>query len=145
MTTYTAIASRGERFWLVRVPGLGTTKEGLPTQARTLADVEPWARDLIATYLDVPEDSFDVEVKVELPSGVQAHLRRAVDLRTRAAQAQSKAADEYRAAARDLQAAGFTVRDIGKALEVSHQRAAQLLAERPQEAPREPFAISLSG
>jgi hypothetical protein len=136
MTTYTAIASRGERFWLVRVPGLGTTKEGLPTQARTLADVEPWARDLIATYLDVPEDSFDLEVRVELPSGVQAHLRRADELRTRAAQARSKAADEYRAAARDLQAAGLTVRDIGNALHVSHQRVAQLL-DRSREAPRE--------
>ena len=90
MTTYTAIASRGERFWLVRVPGLGTTEDGLPTGA---------------------------------------HLRRADELRTRAAQAQSQAANEYRAAAHDLQAAGLTVRDIGKALHVSHQRVSQLLDE----------------
>jgi hypothetical protein len=131
MTTYTAIASRGEHFWLVRVPGLGTTKDGLPTQARTLADVEPWARDLIAVYLDVPPDSFRVKVEVELPASVQKHLHHAEELRTWAAKAQSEAAEEYRAAARELKASGLTVRDIGKALHVSHQRAQQLL-DRPR-------------
>jgi predicted RNase H-like HicB family nuclease len=64
--TYTAIASRDEKYWLVRVLGLGAyPQDGLPTQARTLAEVEPMARDLIAVYLDIPEDSFDVETRVE--------------------------------------------------------------------------------
>jgi hypothetical protein len=129
-TTYRAIASRGERFWLVRVHGLGATDDGLPTQARTLADVEPWARDLIATYLDLEPDSFAVDVEIELPERVQAHLHNANELRGRAAKAQSESADEYRAAARGLKALGLTVRDIGAALNVSHQRAQQLLADR---------------
>lgn len=129
MTTYTAIANRGEKYWLVRVLSLGAyPDEGLPTQARTLADVEPWARDLIATYLDVPADSFDVNVQVELPGTVRYHLEMAGKLRREAADAQAAAAQEYRRAALGLKEAGLTVRDIGAALGVSHQRVQQLVS-----------------
>lgn len=129
MTTYRAIVSRDERYWTIRVPGLGTRpRHGLPTMAVNLAEVEPVVRDLIAVYLDVPEDSFNIEVKIELPATAQQHLQRAAKLRDRAAHAQSEAADEYRAAARDLKATGMTVRDIGRALDVSHQRAQQLVS-----------------
>lgn len=131
MNTYTAIASRDERWWLVRIPGLGNDPDdGLYTQARNLAEVEPMARDLIAVWLEVPEDSFGVDVKVELPADALDHLRIAADLRCTAAQAQARAADEYRAAARSLRASGLTVRDIGKALDISHQRAQQLVNDR---------------
>jgi hypothetical protein len=128
MTTYTAVARPDpERGWLIRIPGLGSYPEdGLPTWARNLAEVEPMTRDLIAVYLDVPEDSFGVEIRVELPSAVQEHLRRAAELRNRASHAQAEAADEYRLAARELRVSGLTVRDIGAALGVSHQRAQQL-------------------
>ncbi|KZS62557.1 hypothetical protein A4G28_08280 [Mycobacterium ostraviense] len=130
MTTYTAIASRGEKYWLVRVLGLGAyPDEGLPTQARTLSDVEPWAHDLIATYLDIPADSFDVEVKVELPDSVRYHLDLAAKLRKEAADAQAAAAQEYRRAALELKNTGLTVRDIGAALGVSHQRVHQLVSD----------------
>jgi hypothetical protein len=57
--TYEAVAERDERdgrWWLVRVPGVGIT------QARRLSEVEPMARDLIATVLDVAADSFEVRV-----------------------------------------------------------------------------------
>ncbi len=120
MTMYTAVTCRDpERGWLIRIPGLGSYPEdGLPTWARNLAEVEAMARDLIAVYLDVPEDSFGVEIRVELPVAVQEHLRRAAELRDRAAHAQAEAADEYRSAARELKAGGLTVRDIGAALGV---------------------------
>lgn len=129
MTTYTAIASRGERWWLVRVPGLGAYPEdGLYTQARSLAEVEPMARDLIAVYLDVAPDSFAVTTHVELPDSVRYHLELVAKLRQEAADAQAAAAEEYRRAAVELKAEGLTVRDIGKALHVSHQRAQQLVS-----------------
>jgi hypothetical protein len=129
MKTYTAIASPDERWWFIRIPGLGNNPdEGLPTQARRLSDVEPMARDLIAVYLDVPEDSFDVEVKVELPDGVRHHLELAAKYAEDAAHAQAAAAGERRAAARELKAGGLTVRDIGAALGISHQRAQQLVS-----------------
>lgn len=129
MTTYTAIAERGERYWSVRIPGLGNhPEEGLPTQARSLAEVEPMARDLIALWLEVPEDSFGVEVSVVLPSAAQHHLELARKLAEEAAIAQADAARERRAAAQVLKDAGLTVRDIGAALGVSFQRAQQLVA-----------------
>ncbi|MCV7210336.1 hypothetical protein [Mycolicibacterium canariasense] len=66
MKTYDAYAHHGERYWVIRVPGLGNDPEvGLPTQARNLTEAEPMARDLIATWLDVPADSFDVTVHVD--------------------------------------------------------------------------------
>ena len=66
MDTYTAVASRDGRHWHVRIPGLGNRPDyGLPTQARTLADVEPMARDLIALWLRVPAQSFRVDVQME--------------------------------------------------------------------------------
>lgn len=127
--TYQAIASRGDRYWVVHILGLGNNPDvGLPTQARTLAEVEPMVRDLIALWLEVPEDSFSINVQVHLPESVQKHLQHANELRTAADAARSEAAAEYRAAARDLKAHGLTVRDIGKALDVSHQRAQQLIS-----------------
>jgi hypothetical protein len=129
--TYQAIASRGDRYWVVRVVGVGNDPErGLPTQARTLAEVESMARDLVAVWLEVPEDSFGIEVVVELPHQVRAHLDRAEELRQLAARVQSEAADEYRSAANDLKYRfHLTVRDIGKSLDVSYQRAQQLVSQ----------------
>ncbi|QJD50495.1 HicB-like antitoxin [Mycobacterium phage Chris] len=57
MTKYSAVVSRGDQFWLVHVPAIDQW-----TQAQTDDDVEPMARDLIATYLDVAPDSFVVDV-----------------------------------------------------------------------------------
>lgn len=128
MTTYTAIASRGERWWVVRIPGLGNNPdEGLPTQARTLAEVEPMARDLIALWLDVDPSEFDIRVEIELPKSVRKHLELAQRYAEQSASLQSESASQRRLAARELKSAGYTVRDIGAALEVSHQRAQQLV------------------
>lgn len=124
---YTAIAQRDGKYWFIRILELGTTPDGLPTQARSLIEVEPMARDLIAVYLDVPEDSFDVEVEIELPDPVRQHLDTARRLADEAADALTNSARERRQAALALKELGMTVRDIGAALGVSHQRAQQLL------------------
>lgn len=86
------------------------------------------ARDLIAIMRDVPADSFDIKIKVELPHNAQAHLEAARDYHERATAAASRAAAETKAAACALADSGVTLRDIGKTLGVSHQRAHQLLA-----------------
>ncbi|AMU73010.1 hypothetical protein PP298_13755 [Mycobacteroides abscessus] len=57
MTVYTAAVSRGEQFLLVHVPEIDQW-----TQARSEAEVEPMARDLIATWLDVSADSVEVRL-----------------------------------------------------------------------------------
>jgi hypothetical protein len=64
MHTYTAVArSDSAQGWLIRVRGLGAyPDEGLPSWAPSVDDAEAMARDLIASYLDVPANSFVVEV-----------------------------------------------------------------------------------
>ena len=124
---YTAIAERDGKYWFIRIPELGKNPAGLPTQARHLSEVQAMARDLIAVYLDVPEDSFDIDVQIELPEAVRKHLDTAHRLADEAADALTNSARARRQAAMELKALGMTVRDIGAALGVSHQRAQQLL------------------
>ena len=124
MDTYEVQVRRGENWWVLSVPAIRAAH----SQSRTLRDVEATARDLIAVMLDVPGDSFDVDVRVTLPAPVAKHLARAEKLRATAAAAQSQAASEVRAAAAELAGLGLPLRDVGQALGVSHQRAHQLVS-----------------
>jgi predicted XRE-type DNA-binding protein len=85
------------------------------------------ARDLIAIMEDVPADSFRLDMQITLPDDVRKDLELSADLRTQAAASQRAAAELTRGAARRLHEDGLTLRDIGKLLEVSHQRAHQLV------------------
>lgn len=125
VTTYTARATRdNDRFWLVHVPELGHY-----TQARNVTEIETMARDLIATLRDVEPNSLEVEVEIQLPGTAREHLARAESLREQEAEARRAAAAEARAAAAELKQAGLSLRDIGKLLGVSFQRAGQLTSE----------------
>jgi hypothetical protein len=120
---YQANVPRDGRFWYIEVPGL----EGA-TQGRNLTEVEEMAREFIAIVTDTDVADVAVTINVELPPEVQRHLDAARALREEEAAARSQAAAEYRAAARALRAEGMTVREIGRALGVSFQRAQQLVA-----------------
>lgn len=122
VTTYRAQVSRDGKFWLVYIPEIDKY-----TQARNLGEVESMARDLIALWLEVEPATIAIHPEVELPAGVYEHLQWAEKYRAEAADSQAQAAKEYRLAAAELKSAGLTVRDIGKALRISHQRAQQLL------------------
>lgn len=119
---YRATVERDERFWLVRVEGVGVT------QARHLRELEAMTGDLI--YVMTGEDPAESEVVYDfiLPSDVRSHLERAQVLRSQAATAQSEAAAEVRAAAHELHDAGIPIRDIGRVLGVSFQRVHQLVS-----------------
>ena len=121
---YQVEVRRGERWWVLSVPEIPAAH----SQARHLREVDEVARDLIAVMLDEPADSFDVDVHITLPGSVTDHLRRAEQLRTEAAKTQAAAAAELRAAARELAGQGMPLRDVGKALGVSYQRAHQLVS-----------------
>jgi hypothetical protein len=64
MTRYHADAEQDGRFWSVRVPEVART-----TQARTLREVEPVTRDLIAIMDDIPAGSFGLDVTLHFPAG----------------------------------------------------------------------------
>lgn len=120
-TTYRAIASREGGWWIVRIPALDRI-----TQSRRLDRVEATARDLIALWLDVPSDSFDVEVETELGSELDARVERVKSLRAEADRVQAEASESVRALARSLAEHGWSLRDVGRVLGVSFQRVQQL-------------------
>ncbi len=120
MKTYQANVERDGKFWLIHIPGIGVT------QARHLLEVDEMARDLVVAMTGVTPDSFSLEVATRLPEEVQEHLRKAAQLRAESSRAQSEAAAEIRIAARQLVDTGLPLRDVGKLLGVSYQRAHQL-------------------
>lgn len=123
MTRYTAHVTRDGRFWLIHVPEIDRH-----TQARKLSEIEPMTRDLIAVMQTVEPDSFDIDVTITMPAEVNQHLKRASGLRAEEARARTEAAAEVRAAALALKEAGVPLRDLGKLLGVSYQRAHQLVS-----------------
>lgn len=86
------------------------------------------ARDAIALFLDIPADSFDVQVREVLDPEVDLLVAEAIQARADAIEHQRIAARKSREAVRTLDRLGLPQRDIGRVLHLSHQRVAQLLA-----------------
>jgi hypothetical protein len=119
--TYRVRAKRWAHGWELHIEGVGVT------QSHTLHDAEPMARDYIALDTGTDPDSFDVEITPEIGGELgekTAAARRAV---TEAEDARRAAAVRSRDAARELQGAGLSGRDIAAVLQVSPQRVSQLL------------------
>lgn len=123
MSTYTARVTRDGRFWLIHVSEIDHY-----TQARHLREVDAMAKDLVAVMTDQDPSTVDVVVDIQMPDDVAAHLARAAELRERSRRAQAEAAAELRQAARELKGTGMPLRDIGQLLDVSYQRAHQLVS-----------------
>jgi hypothetical protein len=124
VSTYTAKATRDGKFWLIHVPEVERY-----TQARNVDEIETMARDLVAVMRGVEPDSFTLTVEIELPASVRAHLSAVEGARAEEAAARTRAAEELRAAAAELKDSHITVRDLGKLLGISHQRASQLTSK----------------
>jgi hypothetical protein len=124
LKVYRVDADRDGRFWHIHVPQVSRS-----TQARSLREIEPMARDLIAIMEDVEPTSFTVDISIRLPDDVTLELETAASLREKAASAQAEAARLSRNAAHRLHQLGLPVRDIGKVLGISYQRAHQLVDE----------------
>lgn len=124
MTTYHVTARRSGRWWALQCDEL---PEAISQVAR-LDQAEEWIREAIGYIAGVPEDSFDVLVSPVVPDAYRQARAEAERLRAAAAEANGRAAEESRKAARVLAGMGLTLRDIGTVMGVSHQRAAQLIA-----------------
>jgi hypothetical protein len=120
MANYQATVRRGQRYWVIDVEGVGAT------QARHLRELEPMTTDLVT--LMTGDETPAITYNFVLPRPVQTRLARAEQLRAKSAEAQSRAAAEVREAARELHKQGISMRDIGRILGVSFQRAHQLVA-----------------
>jgi hypothetical protein len=117
-----ATVSRDGRFWLIRVDGLDGA-----TQARNLNEVDVMAADYVAIMTEQDPEDVHVTWRIELPEEVRRHLAAAEASRRAEAEARQRAASESRQAARALRSLGLSVREVGAALGMSHQRAQQLL------------------
>jgi DNA-directed RNA polymerase specialized sigma24 family protein len=124
VTTYFVIATHEERFWLLSVPELDVV-----TQARTLDRAEATVRDLIAVWLDVPADSFAVEVEPRLDDEWTKLLRETKDARATADKASARASELLRTSVTTLHDAGLSAREVGSLVGISYQRVQQLLAK----------------
>jgi hypothetical protein len=83
--TYHAEVDRDGTVWRVRVPEVART-----TQARTLREAKSMARDLVAIMDDIPADSLELDITINLPAEVRAELDRSAELREQAAAARPR-------------------------------------------------------
>ena len=123
MTTYTAICERVGHWWEVTVPGIDDV-----TQVRRLDQVEESVHSLVHLMTGVYPD--DIRVEVHAPAGVDDEVARARQLREQAEQASASSVELSRDVAHRLAAEGLPLRDIGRILGVSYQRAAQFVGKR---------------
>lgn len=121
--TYNVTAKRWKRGWELHIDGVGVT------QSHGLSDGETMARDYIAVDLDVPEDSFDVELHIEIGPKIDKLVGSARAAVKDAAVAQIMAAETSRGVVKELTECGLTGRDIAIVMGVSPQRVSQLAAE----------------
>jgi len=99
------------------------------TQARRIDRIEAMARDAIALGLEVPADSFDVEVSFTIDDVLQELITEARLSSLIAQEAQATAAKKTKAAVKVLHKQGFSTRDSGTLIGLSAQRISQLLAQ----------------
>lgn len=110
---YTVITGREKDWWWIEIPDVPS---GF-SQARQYRNVESMAREVISLLLDVPEDSFDVEVCVK---GEEAELVRSVETFAAAVQeAQAALGVRKKAVVQQLRKKGIPVRDVAELLHVS--------------------------
>jgi hypothetical protein len=125
MKTYQLIVYRDARWWMVSVPELDAL-----TQAHNLHEAEFMGRDLISLVLEVPADSFDIEMTITSVGAVDKISEQVAQIaqsRATAAEIEHQASVAAITLAKRLKAEDVTIRDIGEILGVSHQRAHQLL------------------
>ncbi|KFI51711.1 hypothetical protein [Bifidobacterium biavatii] len=122
MHIYKVNVTRDEDAWMVEVPAIHRV-----TQALNLKEVDTMAKDLINIMTEEPVDTLQLDVHVQLPETVEAHMAESKRQRELADESSRKAAAESRLAAKTLHGMGVTLRDIGTMLGISYQRAHQLV------------------
>ena len=124
MSTYEITVYRDGRWWMVAIPEI----DGL-TQARKLREAPRMAMEYIALATDQDASEFEVAItQLRFDDiDVTQHLAQIRDERARADALDRSAAARAAALAKDLSAASVSVREIGAAMNISFQRASQLV------------------
>lgn len=122
MSVYTVTAERTAKWWVLQAK----EAPGAISQVARL-DQADQIREAIAFVTGEPEDTIEIRVEPVLPRSLSERLLAAQVARTEADAAAVHAQSELRTAALELQNYHLTMRDIGRVMGVSHQRAQQLL------------------
>lgn len=136
MHTYEVNVTRDGKWWMITVPELNryVMKDGSinltnTTQARRLSEVSGQALDFICTVTDTAPSKVGVHITITV-GGIDV-TRRADQVREDRVLADKYAAAamaEAKQLAHDLAVHGIAVRDVGEVLNVSFQRAQQLIS-----------------
>ena len=128
-TMYHAHAVRNGGWWAIDVP----EAPGAFTQVRRLDQAEAMTREMLTLLLRASPDSFSISLQVEIPKEASARVAEWRALRESAETAEAQAAIVASELASTLRAEGLTVRDVGRVLGVSYQRASQLAHRKPRQ------------
>lgn len=125
MRIFRATARREGKWWVVEIPELGQT-----TQARSISEIQGMATDLAAIIVDVDPVEVEIEVSIRTPELLEGTWQEAREKTRRAQELTLEAAAASRIVVRSLRSSGYTLKDIGAVLGLSHQRVSQLLADK---------------
>lgn len=125
-TLHTAECRRQGSWWVAEVVGVPQIR----AQTKRLDQVKEAVKGQLASLLEVPLDSFDVEVRPFWDAEVTAALHRVQEATSAAADAAAVAAAARREAAALVVQKGFPMRDAAVALGNSPQRIHQLVQEQ---------------
>jgi predicted nucleic acid-binding protein len=124
VSLYTVTAERSGKWWVLQAD----EAPGAISQVARL-DQAPQIIEAIAFVTGELESDIEIDVRPVLPRNIQERIEAARTLREQAAEANGRSAQEARAAAKALQHdLSLTVRDVGIVLDVSFQRAHQLVS-----------------
>ena len=122
MTTFTVTAERSGKWWVLQADEL----PGAITQVARL-DQADQIKEAIAFVGKLSESEVEIRLRPVVSEAVTRRLEQVRELRARADAAKAAAALEWGQVAKDLSSEGFTMRDVGTILGISHQRAQQLI------------------
>ena len=123
-TTLQATARKDGRWWTVQC----VEYPGAISQVARLDQAVEHITEAVAFVAELDPAAFTVEVHPVLSDEILQELATFRRLRDEARAADAQARELVRAAARAMRQEGLTVRDIGAVLDVSYQRAHQLVS-----------------
>ena len=114
----------GSGWWVASIPEL----RGCHTQGRTIEQAEQRVREALALFVSERAAATAVlTAEIQLPAPARRALLRATRKRARAEAVAKDSQLAARTAARTLVKSGLSLRDVGRLLGVSRQRAHQLV------------------
>jgi DNA-binding GntR family transcriptional regulator len=125
MARYRVAYTREGPHWVAQVED-----PDISTYGRNLAAAKAHAREAIATYLEVDRvDDADLDEEVRLGGEFHQAIAGLVARRRLVEQLEDQVTDQTRRFALRLVQEGFSTRDAGEILGISHQRVAQVVKQ----------------